>query len=132
MPPAAAGGGARTPSPAPSATPRPKETPAPSPTPAPSEAAPAQPTPAPAVATPTPTPKPTLSADDDEKGLMLAGAMVGAPLGLAGLVGLALFLLARLGLAEDRRANLAHAWREAGYRAGGAWANFTDWVRSGR
>ena len=89
------------------------------------------PTPAPAVATPTPTPKPTLCADDDEKGLMLAGAMVGAPLGLAGLVGLALFLLARLGLAEDRRANLAHAWREAGYRAGGAWANFTDWVRSG-
>jgi hypothetical protein len=23
-----------------------------------------------------------------------------------------------------------HAWREAGYRAGGLWAEFVDWLRS--
>jgi hypothetical protein len=25
-----------------------------------------------------------------------------------------------------------HAWSEAGYRASGTWAEFTDWVRLGR
>jgi hypothetical protein len=24
-----------------------------------------------------------------------------------------------------------HSWREAGYRTGGTWAEFRDWIRSG-
>jgi hypothetical protein len=114
-------------------TPRARRTPSPSPspTPTPSPAVPAEAVP-PVTGTPTPTPTPTLSRDEDRTGLLVAGAVVGAPLALAGLVGLALFLLARLGWAEEPRARLAHAWREAGYRAGGAWADFSDWVRLGR
>jgi hypothetical protein len=41
-------------------------------------------------------------------------------------------LLRRLGIAEERVGRVGHAWREAGWRAGGTWADFRDWVRTGR
>ena len=37
----------------------------------------------------------------------------------------------RLGWGEERFAGARHAWGEAAYRAGGTWADFLDWVRSG-
>ena len=29
-------------------------------------------------------------------------------------------------------AGWTHSWREAGYRASGAWGDFSDWLRLGR
>jgi hypothetical protein len=55
--------------------------------------------------------------------LLLAAALLG--LGLAGASAIA----ARRG---GRLAGWGHAWREAAYRATGAWGDFSDWLRLGR
>jgi hypothetical protein len=55
--------------------------------------------------------------------LLLAAALLG--LGLAGASAIA----ARRG---GRLAGWHHAWQEAGYRATGAWGDFSDWLRLGR
>ncbi len=123
--------------------PTPEETPVPDPTPAPGDDVPGAdvppavtPVPAPVAPAvppgPTPMPEPTLGPDDDGRGLMVAGVLAGAPLGLIALAALVLFVLARLGLAEGERARMRHAWSEAGLRASGTWADFTDWLRLGR
>jgi hypothetical protein len=46
--------------------------------------------------------------------------------------GLALLAMRRFGWGEERFAGARHAFGEAGYRAGGTWHDFTDWVRLGR
>ena len=54
---------------------------------------------------------------------------------LAGLLALAaLYVVAarRFGWGEERLAGPRHAWREATWRAGGTWQDFTDWLRFGR
>jgi hypothetical protein len=56
-------------------------------------------------------------------GLLLAAAL----LGLAGAVGTAIYAR-RTG----RLQGWGHAWREASYRANGAWGDFSDWLRLGR
>jgi hypothetical protein len=51
---------------------------------------------------------------------------------------LALLILAAYGLTRymgwdgPRQASMRQAWGEAGYRAGGTWADFRDWARFGR
>jgi len=45
---------------------------------------------------------------------------------------LLLFAMRRLGFGEGRLAPVYHSWREAGWRAGGVWADFRDWLRVGR
>jgi New glue protein family len=96
------------------------------------DVAPVQPT-----ATPTPTPTPTppaeaqlvvtrphaQDADLAVPGLLLAAAL----LGLAAAAGSALYAR-RTG----RLQGWGHAWREASYRASGAWGDFSDWLRLGR
>ncbi len=60
--------------------------------------------------------------------LIVIAALLGACL-VAGLVALA---IQRFGWGEERLAGVRHAWGEAGYRTGGTWQDFTDWVRFGR
>ena len=61
-----------------------------------------------------------------------------ALLALAGLLGalallaLAYALLSRIAWVDARLAGTRRAWREAGFRAGGTWGDFTDWLRLGR
>jgi hypothetical protein len=89
-------------------------------------------------ATPTPTVTATPAAPEDQlvvtkpnaddanlavPGLLLAAAL----LGLAGAGGTALYAR-RTG----RLQGWSHAWREASYRATGAWGDFSDWLRLGR
>jgi hypothetical protein len=88
-------------------------------------------------ATPTPTPTATppaeaqlavtrphaQDADLAVPGLLLAAAL----LGLAAAGGTALYAR-RTG----RLQGWGHAWREASYRATGAWGDFSDWLRLGR
>jgi len=55
--------------------------------------------------------------------ILLAAAL----LGLAAAGGTAIYAR-RTG----RFAGFNHAWREAGYRASGAWGDFSDWLHLGR
>jgi hypothetical protein len=48
------------------------------------------------------------------------------------LVGLALVAASVLAARNGRFAGWSHAWREASYRATGAWGDFGDWLRLGR
>jgi hypothetical protein len=93
---------------------------------------PVQPTTTPTpTATPTPPPESQLvvtrpHAEDANlavPGLLLAAAL----LGLAAVGGTAIYAR-RTG----RLQGWGHAWREASYRATGAWGDFSDWLRLGR
>ena len=65
---------------------------------------------------------------DSDQSLLLPALLLGAALlGLALTGGSA--LAARRG---GRLAGWNHAWREAAYRATGAWGDFSDWLRLGR
>jgi hypothetical protein len=105
-------------------------------TPTPAAAATTTPTPTPAAAAPapsaTPSPAPaaaTTTSDGDRAVVLLAlGILCGVLAALVLLFG----LLRRLGVADDRLAPIGHSWREARWRAGGTWADFRDWVRTGR
>ena len=86
------------------------------------------PTPPPA-ATPAPLTEPQLavvppSGDSNLTipALLLAIALIGA----------ALIALSVLAARRGRFAGWGHAWREASYRATGAWGDFGDWLRLGR
>jgi hypothetical protein len=93
--------------------------------------APVQPTATPSPsATPTPPPEAQLVVtrpDGDTSLLVPALLLAAALLGLAGAGGAAIY--ARRG---GRLAGWGHAWREASYRASGAWGDFSDWLRLGR
>jgi hypothetical protein len=103
------------------ATPGATTTTAPAATPPPTTA------PAPAPAT-TPAPKPTIRSGNDRAAVILL-LMVGVLVLLA----LVLWALARWQAWEPPwLARWRHATGEAGWRAGNAWAEFTDWLRLGR
>ncbi len=102
----------------------------PPPPPTESDVAPVQPTatPSPAATTP-PAAEPQLAVvrpagDRDLRvpALLLAIA----------LLGLALLAASVLAARHGRFAGWGHAWREASYRATGAWGDFSDWLRLGR
>jgi hypothetical protein len=99
----------------------PEITPVPTPAAAPVPAAPAAPAPATAVA--------YRNEDDDVPVALLALAGL---LGAIALLALAYALLGRIPWVDDRLAGTRRAWREAGFRAGGTWGDFTDWLRLGR
>jgi hypothetical protein len=102
------------------------------PTPGPGEGAIPEGTPQP---TPTPTPstgplppKLVVTRASAEPNLFVPGTMLG--ISLLGLLFAALSAFAAR--RSDRLAGVGQAWREAGFRASGAWAEFKDWLRLGR
>ena len=105
--------------PLPAETPDPAATPAPTPVPTPAEAA--GPAATPAVV--------YRNADDDVPPALIALA---ALLAVVALLVLLYVVVSRFGWAERRLARPRRAWREAAFRAGGAWGDFTDWLRLGR
>jgi hypothetical protein len=58
--------------------------------------------------------------------------LVPALLLAAALLGAALLTASVLAARRGRFAGWGHAWREASYRATGAWGDFGDWLRLGR
>jgi hypothetical protein len=112
------------------ATPPPVQDATPAP-PSEGDVTPVQPAPTPAPATPAPAPQDAqlvVTRPDGGTNLLLPALLLAAALlGLA-LAG-ASALAARRG---GRLAGWGHAWREAGYRATGAWGDFSDWLRVGR
>jgi outer membrane biosynthesis protein TonB len=114
---------------APTKTPKPSKTPKP---PSESDITPPAPT-----ATPTPVPTATPPAEaqlavtrphpEDANLTVPIVLLLAALLGLLAAGGSAIYAH-RTG----RLAGWGHAWREAGYRATGAWGDFSDWLRLGR
>jgi hypothetical protein len=88
-------------------------------------------TPAPA-ATPAPTPagppRLIVTQSANNANLLVPGMMLA--IALAGLLIAAGTAVA--GKRSGRFAGVGHAWREAAWRTSGTWADFTDWLRSGR
>jgi hypothetical protein len=99
-------------------------------------------TPVPPAATPAPaappaepsgpeaTPAPVYENNDDAVPLSLI--LLGGLIALVALLALLYALLSRLGWAERPLSRVRRTWREAGFRAGGTWADFADWIRVGR
>jgi hypothetical protein len=113
----------------------PTKTPKPSKTPKPPSESDITPPAATATATPTPTPTPPAEAQlvvtrphpEDANLTVPLVLLLAALLGLLAAGGTAIY--------ARRTGHLAgwgHAWREAGYRATGAWGDFSDWLRLGR
>ncbi len=110
-------------------TPKPAKTPKP---PSESDITPVTPTP---TATPVPTATPPAEAQlvvtrphpEDANLTVPIALLLAALLGLLAAGGAAIYAR-RTG----RLAGWGHAWREAGYRATGAWGDFSDWLRLGR
>jgi hypothetical protein len=89
---------------------------------APAPAAPAEPT--------GPAPAPVYVNEDDAlPPVLLVPAIL---LVLLALVALLYAGLSRAGWADTRLAGVRRTWREATFRAGGAWGDFADWIRVGR
>jgi hypothetical protein len=109
--------------------PPPSKTPSP---PSEGDIAPVQPT---ATATPVPTPTPPAEAQlvvtrphpEDANLTVPLALLAAALLGLLAAGGTAIYAR-RTG----RWPGWSHSWREAGYRATGAWGDFSDWLRLGR
>ena len=100
------------------------------PPPSESDVAPVQPTATPApVATPPPAAEPQLAVVKPASDANLTVPALLLALALAGLALLAAFVLAAR---RGHFAGFGHAWREASYRAAGAWGDFGDWLRLGR
>ncbi len=94
----------------------------------------AAPTPAPApAATPAaaPAPAPSRAATADEDLPAIVWILAGGALGLA-LLALLSLLLSRGRRGDEPLARTGHMWREAGYRFGSAWSDFSEWLRVGR
>jgi hypothetical protein len=98
-------------------------------------------TPVPPAATPAPaapaepsgpvaSPEPTYRNADDS--VPVALLVLGGLLALLALLALLYAALSRLGWGERRLERIRRAWSEAGFRAGGAWGDFADWIRVGR
>jgi hypothetical protein len=101
------------------------------PTPGPGEGAIPEGTPAPTPApttAPPPEPKLVVTRASADPNLFVPGTMLA--ISLLGLLFAALSALAAR--RSGRLAGVGHAWREAGFRASGAWAEFKDWLRLGR
>jgi hypothetical protein len=107
-------------------------TPAPETTPPPSEGdvTPVQPAPTAVPVTPAPAPQDAqlvVTRPDEDTSLLLPALLLAAAL-----AGLAVAGGSALAARDGRFAGWGHAWREAGYRATGAWGDFSDWLRVGR
>ena len=95
-----------------------------------SDVTPVQPT-----ATPPPAVTPPPAAEPQLAVVQPAGdpnLTVPALLLAIALLGLALLAASVLAARRGRLAGWGHAWREASYRAAGAWGDFGDWLRLGR
>lgn len=71
----------------------------------------------------------TATASNSAPGPVLLLAILAALMLGTGLLALA---ARRFGWGEERLASPIHTWREAGWRAGGVWDDFRDWLRLGR
>jgi hypothetical protein len=101
--------------------------PAATPSAAPTTVVPPAPTAVPpaAPAIPSPTATATIVTESNSGSLLIPGIILGvALLGLAALASSAFF--------ARRNPTWDHAWREAGYRVRGTWADFSDWLKLGR
>jgi hypothetical protein len=78
-----------------------------------------------AAAVPSASPTPIVVTSSNSDGLLIPGIL----LGLALLCAAALAVFA---IGARRSPRLQHAWREAGLRTRGTWADFSDWLRLGR
>ena len=88
--------------------------------------------PAVAAATPAPVATPAVvyrNADDPVPVALIALAVL---LALCALLGLASALLVNFSWADGRLSRPRRAWREAAFRAGAVWGDFTDRLRLGR
>jgi hypothetical protein len=63
-----------------------------------------------------------------DRSLAVPGALLGAALLAAVLLGFSALAAAR----SPRLAGMHHAWREAAYRTRGTWRDFSEWLRLGR
>jgi hypothetical protein len=111
------------------ATPPPKQDSTPVP-PTEGDVAPVQPSPTAVPVTPAPAPQAAqlvVTRPDGDTSLLLPALLLAAAL-----LGLAVAGGSALAARDDRFAGWGHAWREAGYRATGAWGDFSDWLRVGR
>jgi hypothetical protein len=86
-------------------------------------------TPTPVATAPPPTaPQLAVTRPGQDPNLLVPALLLAtALLGLAAAGGAAIY--ARR---SGRFAGFNHAWREAGYRASGAWGDFSDWLHLGR
>lgn len=77
-----------------------------------------------AATTPTPSPTPAIVTRSSTDGLLIPGI----------LVGVALLGAAALALSASRGTSprVQHAWSEALYRTRSTWADFSDWLKTGR
>jgi hypothetical protein len=145
------GGGTTTPTPTPTTpstpvTPVTPSTPAPSPVtptspPSKNDVTPIAPTPEPVApppaATPVPEPSgpvatPSTTYRNPDDGVPVAILVLAGLLALLALLALLYAALSRLGWAESRLEPIRRSWREAAFRMGGTWGDFSDWVRVGR
>ena len=69
------------------------------------------------------------NADDAIPVALIALAVL---LAVCALLGLAYAILASFSWTDGRLSRPRRAWREAALQAGGAWGDFTDWLRLGR
>ena len=76
------------------------------------------------------TPSTTYHNPDD--GVPVAILVLAGLLALLALLALVYAALSRLGWAESRLEPIRRTWREAAFRMGGTWGDFSDWVRVGR
>jgi hypothetical protein len=92
----------------------------------------ATPVPAAVPAAPAVPPTTAVAYRNENDDVPLALLALAGLLGALALVALAYALLSRVAWVDDRLAGTRRAWREAGFRAGGTWGDFTDWLRLGR
>ncbi len=78
-----------------------------------------------AAATPTPVPTPVIVSRSNAGKLLVPGILIGIAL-LGGAV------LAAMAFGGRGSPQMRHAWNEAGFRTRGVWADFSDWLRTGR
>ena len=91
-------------------------------TPAPPAATAAPPA---AATTPAASPTPVIVTRSGTDGLLIPGILLGIAL-------LGALALGAFALASRRSPRFEHAWREAGLRTRGTWADFSDWLKLGR
>ena len=89
-------------------------------------------TPVPTAVPAAPAAAPSVAYRNDDDAVPVALLALAGLLGALALLALAYALLSRLAWVDERLAGARRAWREAGFRAGGAWGDFTDWLRLGR
>ena len=83
-------------------------------------------------ATPAAPPATAVAYRNEDDDVPLALLALAGLIGALALMALAYALLSRIPWVDARLAGTRRAWREAGFRAGGTWGDFADWLRLGR